>query len=149
MDILRHCQSIFNANPKSLLKNCSLTQKGYQQASNLSGHYDLVICSTMRRTKETLNYSLITYDNIVYTNLCREYKKDICDYFEYEDITGEDEDELMDRVIKFYEICQKFKKEYDKILVVSHRDFLYALTKEVCGSGVNLDNGELFTIEHL
>ncbi len=39
------------------------------QASRVSGHYDVVLCSPMRRTRETLQNSNITYDKLVRVTL--------------------------------------------------------------------------------
>ena len=61
---IRHAQSLGNIGKKDML-DCALTKEGREQAKELSGHYDVVYCSPLRRTKETLHYSKITYDKII------------------------------------------------------------------------------------
>lgn len=47
IDVLRHCESIFNANPDITMVDCGLTQKGKEQADKLKGHYDAVVLSPL------------------------------------------------------------------------------------------------------
>ena len=52
----------------------SLTPEGQQQAAALKGHYDLVICSPLRRTLQTLHCSRVTYRRLMVSELCREQR---------------------------------------------------------------------------
>src|SRR5690606_4259914 len=69
--LIRHAQSTWNAfGDRS--KDVPTTDKGKDVAKLLTGHYDLIIVSTMKRARETLDASSITYKKVVFTDLCRE-----------------------------------------------------------------------------
>lgn len=126
---LRHAESIFNANLTSE-KDCDLTEKGIQQASQLEGVYDIVFCSTMKRTCKTLDHSNIKYGTLVFTDLCREKRVDICDYLPHEDETIQETDEELERRIKsFLYFFKSQVSPHQNVLVVSHRDFIHAIGK--------------------
>jgi broad specificity phosphatase PhoE len=126
---LRHAESIFNANLTSE-KDCALTERGVQQASQLEGQYDIVFCSIMKRTCQTLENSKIKYGRLIFTDLCREKKTTICDYLPYEDETIIDTDEQLDQQIqRFIYFLKSQVSPYQSILVVSHGDFIHALGK--------------------
>ncbi len=68
--LLRHAESMANvANTMGKepinMYDAPLSDEGKQQASRVTGHYDVVLCSPMRRTRETLQNSSITYDKLV------------------------------------------------------------------------------------
>ncbi len=127
---LRHAESIFNATGTSD-KNCSLTDKGKEQASKLKEHYDVVICSTMKRACETLDHSHITYGKLYFTDICREKRVDICDFLECEDEKDlESNEELEFRVKKFLCFLKSQVSSANRILIISHRDFIHRITKE-------------------
>jgi broad specificity phosphatase PhoE len=69
--LLRHAQSTSNDRSNHCI-DPALTRKGLNQALSLSGHYDLVLCSPLRRTMETLSCSSITYDHLVIEPILRE-----------------------------------------------------------------------------
>ncbi len=126
---LRHAESIFNATGTSE-KDCSLTVKGKEQASKLKEHYDVVICSTMKRACETLDNSRITYGKLVFTDLCREKRVDICDFLECEDEKNLESDEEIDlRVKRFLCFLKSQVSSANRILIISHRDFIHHITK--------------------
>jgi broad specificity phosphatase PhoE len=129
VDFLRHAESIFNRDLTSE-KDCSLTDKGFQQASQLEGEYDVVVCSIMKRTCQTLENSKITYGRLVFTDLCREKKTTICDYLPHEDESIVDTDEQLEQQIKKFTYFLKSQfSSYQRILVVSHGDFIHAVGK--------------------
>lgn len=122
---LRHAESIFNANLTSE-KDCDLTEKGKQQASEVSEHYDIVICSIMKRTCQTLDNSTITYGRLIFTDLCRENKQDICDFLPHEDETlKETEEQLQNRIKTFTYFLKSQVSPYNNVLVISHGDFIH------------------------
>lgn len=123
---LRHAESIFNANLISE-KDCSLTQKGIEQASALEEEFDVVICSIMKRTCETLEKSRIKYGKLIFTDLCREKRSDICDYLSYEDEIKETDEELEKRIERFIHFLKSQVSPYQSVLVVSHGDFIHAI----------------------
>jgi broad specificity phosphatase PhoE len=127
---LRHAQSIFNANLTSE-KDCDLTEKGKLQASQVEGEYDVVFCSVMKRTQETLKLSKIKYGCLISTDLCREKRVDICDYLPYEDETVKETDEALEQRIKtFLYFLKSQASPYQSVLVVSHGDFIHTLGKK-------------------
>ena len=127
---LRHAESIFN---KYLIseKDCELTEEGKQQAKNISGHYDVVICSTMKRACQTLDHSNLHYGRLLFTDLCREKKVDICDFLPYEDETQKETDEQLEKRIKsFLYFLKSQVSPYQTVLVISHGDFMHTVGKK-------------------
>lgn len=130
VQFLRHAESIFNRDLTSE-KDCDLTDKGKEQASQLEGEYDIVICSTMKRTCDTLGSSRITYGRLIFTDLCREKRQDICDYLPHEDETKKETDEeLQKRITAFLYFLKSQVSPYQNVLVVSHGDFIHTLGKK-------------------
>ena len=85
IDLLWHAQSNFNIGIHEL--DSDITEFGKHQSSNISGDYDLVICSNLKRTLSTLLHSKIKCNKLVISELCREIKGgSICDYLENEDM---------------------------------------------------------------
>jgi hypothetical protein len=137
---LRHATSVFNETGVSG-KDCELSESGKRQARQLRGNYDVIVCSIMKRCRETLYESSIFAEGVYNTDACREWKKDICDFREGEDETVlETEEELKARVEAFKLYLLTLKKK-GSLLLVSHGDFLKVLT------GKNFQNGELAEVE--
>ncbi len=127
---LRHAESIFNANLTSE-KDCDLTEKGIQQASEIEENFDIVVCSTMKRACATLDHSKLTYGRLIFTDLCREKRVDICDYLPHEDETVKESDEELEKRIKsFLYFLKSQVSTYQHILVISHGDFIHTLGKK-------------------
>lgn len=125
---LRHAQSIFNVFLQSE-KDCDLSPAGIQQAKNLTGDYDVVVVSNLRRTHQTLLYSSIQSKRILLTPLCREQKKDICDFVQGEDdCIKETEEELALRIECFKDYIRRECKPDERVLVISHGDFIDCAT---------------------
>ncbi len=130
VQFLRHAESIFNRDLISE-KDCDLTEKGRQQASKVEGDYDIVICSTMKRACQTLDNSKLTYGRLIFTDLCREKKADICDFLPHEDETEkETEEELEKRIQSFLYFIKSQVSPFQTVLVVSHGDFIHTLGKK-------------------
>jgi broad specificity phosphatase PhoE len=139
VNFLRHAESIFNANLTSE-KDCDLTERGREQASKVSGEYDVVFCSIMKRTCKTLDHSNIKYGRIIFTDLCREKKTTICDYLPHEDETKIDTDEELEKQIqKFLYFLKSQVSPYQNVLVVSHGDFIHAVGKRQCSYPENAE----------
>uniref|UniRef100_A0A7M5X134 Uncharacterized protein n=1 Tax=Clytia hemisphaerica TaxID=252671 RepID=A0A7M5X134_9CNID len=152
VDLLRHAQTNFNIKKDVISKNIPINSTGLKQCqeSEISKHYEMVVCSPMRRCKETLaNIQGITYNQIVHSDLCREHQIANCDFLEHEDENIlESEEELLNRVEKFRQFLLTLKE--DKILVVSHGDFLWNLTAKKVDDerfGQWLDNCQLYEFE--
>lgn len=122
---LRHAQSLYNEYNTSD-RNCDLSELGKLQASQVSGHYDTIICSIMKRARRTLELSTLTYNNLVYTELCREYKTTIGDFLETEEFVVEKLEEFGRRLEQFK---QYIKDNFDRkdVLVLCHGDLIYCL----------------------
>jgi broad specificity phosphatase PhoE len=127
VQFLRHAESIFNRDLTSE-KDCSLTEKGVDQASAVDGEYDIVICSIMKRTRLTLEHSRIKYGKLIFTDLCRENRQDICDFLPHEDETiKETEEQLQHRIKSFTYFLKSQVSPYNSVLVVSHGDFIHTI----------------------
>lgn len=127
---LRHAESIYN---KYLVseKDCELTELGKEQATNLEGQYDVVICSIMKRTCQTLDHSELTYGHLIFTDLCRENRQDICDFLPHEDETKkETPEELETRIKTFTYFLKSQVSPHQTVLVVSHGDFIHTIGKK-------------------
>lgn len=129
VNFLRHAESVFNANLTSE-KDCNLTDTGRYQASKLEGEYDIVICSIMKRTCQTLDHSNIKYGRLIFTDLCREKRQDICDYLPHEEEIKETDEELEKRITSFLYFLKSQVSRYNTVLVVSHGDFIHTIGKK-------------------
>jgi broad specificity phosphatase PhoE len=121
---LRHAISIYNE-MKTSEKDCELSPAGKAQAADLSGTFDVIVCSFMTRTKQTLHLSKITYTELHYSEVCREFQTSICDYKPEEEEIPESVESLAARASTFRDFLNQF--EGRTILVVSHGDFIYHL----------------------
>lgn len=141
---LRHCRSIFNERNNSE-KDCDLSEFGKEQAAALTGEYDVIICSVMKRTRETLARSQLKASEIHFTELCREHKQQICDFLEKENIEQKESEEDLVRRIRAFKVWLKKRwgTSGKRILVVTHADFVYFLN----GYTRYLDNAERMEIE--
>lgn len=149
LTLVRHGESEHNKYGVSG-RDCGLTALGKDQAREIHGHYELVICSTLRRCRETLAFSRISYDNVIYTDLCREHRTDPCDFFTTEDLGLESEDALLDRIKDFKSFLAEVSVNRKTICVISHADFLfYAHGSHIEDEwfGTWLRNGEVLTTE--
>ena len=135
--LLRHAESEFNVNRESKVKNCSITENGIEQCKKLKSDvkFDLVLCSTLKRTRQTLKYSNLDYDKVEYIELIREHKNNLCDFYEDEEENYEDDRELKMRVDRIKKMLKKYNDKYNdkNILVVSHADIIWYLTSSVVG----------------
>lgn len=152
---LRHCESLFNSNPNFSQPDCGLSLKGHKQAKSIQIPEDIstIICSPMRRCKETLNGFMATDAEklipIIYTELCREHMTDPCDFYEFEKPVMESEMEVLERINQF-KIFLSHHHPNKKILVISHADFIWYFTSNVVDGerfGTWLKNGEQMEVD--
>lgn len=117
---IRH--SITEANMKiSEEKDTKLTNEGIELCNTLNGRYNLVICSTMWRTRETLLNSNIKYNNLIYSDLIREFKQGKPDnYLIREEMIPETKSDFIRRLKKFYFQIHQLAKIYPKICIITH-----------------------------
>lgn len=92
-----------------------LTDNGINQAKKLSGHYDLIVISPLRRAKETLQYSSITYNNIIINDNFRERIFNTTDRLLSEDKIIETDQDFFNRVNKFHDGLESLCKKYENI----------------------------------
>ena len=149
---LRHCESTHNAGD-SRDKDCELSERGKSQAAKLVGHFDIVICSPMRRCLDTLKLSSITYSKLIVSQLCREHRTDKCDFLANEDETQiESETCILERVAEFKRFLKGMVDENcdASICVVTHADFIFFLSSEQRGGelfGKWVENGEFIELD--
>ncbi len=120
--LLRHAESKFNAGTNTDQLDVGITERGKQQAARVSGHYDLVVCSTLRRTKQTLEHSQITYNKLIFLHEAREQKKLIwkCNFLPGEEIYEETNTEMMHRMLTLKGILGDLCKSHEDVLMVCH-----------------------------
>ena len=143
--LIRHAASTYNTYNKSI-RDPPLSELGKIQAKYLNGNYDLVICSTLKRARQTLDESNIIYKKIKFTELCREFRNGYptCIYNGESEVNmNESKEEFEIRVIKFKTMLNKKKQKYNNIVVISHCIFL----KEFCGK--YLENCEIFNLNKI
>lgn len=144
---IRHAEAENNTGNHSE-KDTILTYRGRKQASFLKGIYDLVVCSTLWRAKETLLNSRIKYDTLIYSDLCSGYKKDLSgtgksnsDIYQIrEEIIPETEQEFEKRCTDMCLLLRKLLVIYQKVCVMSHSTVLLEII------GRSFDNAESITI---
>lgn len=121
---IRHAESTFNQRGDKS-RNVPLTLNGIKQSEKLNGEYDLVICSTMRRARETLDSSKIKYGNLIFTTLCREILDgNPINLYNGEKEKIETEENINQRIHDFRQLLENYRKKYAKICVISHNSFL-------------------------
>lgn len=130
--LVRHAQSTFNAFGDQT-RDSPLSEYGHQSASGINGTYDLVICSTLRRARQTLDASSVVYSNLVFSELCREFRDSggSVNMYSGEDSIADAEtpDHFNERIKSFRSLLETYLQTYSKILVISHSIFL----QQLCG----------------
>jgi broad specificity phosphatase PhoE len=141
---LRHAQSVFNRDLTSE-KDCELSELGIQQAEQVSGYYDIIVCSIMKRAKQTLLHSNLTSKQLHFTDLCREVRRDICDFLEGEDEELlETDEEITKRIAEFKQFLKSKVSPGQTVLIICHRDFIHELQNK---KGPLPENAEFRTIQ--
>jgi len=127
----RHAQSTYNAGG-DLSRNVPITPFGVEQSKSMVGHAGLVICSTLKRARQTLDASNLKYKRVIFTDLCREIMADnTSDFYDLEDLkmeTDEDIKKRMEAFKKFILSQPEATDQFINIAVVSHGMFLGRLT---------------------
>ena len=130
---LRHAESL--ANLGNILIDSPLSENGIKQSKQVEGHFDVIFCSPLRRTLETLHYSRLTYDNLVIEHDIREMVQDIssCLLLEQrEKFLPETLDSFWKRANRFTQTLEKKSEESNKILIISHGFFFNAWYRRGC-----------------
>lgn len=120
--LIRHAQSTFNAFGDQQ-RDCPLTDRGIKDAKNIKGNYELIICSTLRRARQTLEYSSLNYKTVIYTDLCREVRDgNPINLLSGEENVSESAIDIQDRIQKFKEFLGQYSSK--RMAVISHGIFL-------------------------
>lgn len=127
--LIRHAQSTYNAWGDQS-RDVPITPAGQEMAKSICGSYDLIICSPLRRTRETLAASQIQCGKIIFSHLCREVRDGnainlLSD--EPDDMLHETEEELSNRIAELKKLVYELHPEYPKIGIVCHACFVHRL----------------------
>lgn len=134
----RHGPSTFNVRG-DLSPNVPLTDDGKKLCSSMKGHVDLVICSTLRRARETLDNSELVYKRVVYTDLCREILDgNTSNLYNGENNIVESAEDVTNRINLFIEFIKKQPEattnDHARIAVISHGCFLHRMLSHGFGN---------------
>ena len=148
--LLRHAESTANINPSECRRrNVPLSPHGEQQAANLSGDFDIVFCSPLRRTRQTLDLSGIRYRELIIASEVREiidFPSNLLTDEEVDDNYYENYDSITDRCTRFFERLQSIYEPGRRILVVSHGMFLHQLTGKYADNTWMLRNAQMVSV---
>ncbi len=136
----------------------SITEEGRKQAAAVTDHFNLVVCSPLKRARETLDASNITYDKLEIVDLARERRLYKSDFFEGEDFeTLEPAADFVERMEKLKELLRGYCGEHDRVLVICHwwvAKFITSTNQQEIisgesrlGNGLRLENCEMTTLE--
>lgn len=126
----RHAESYGNVG-KGIIDS-PLTEEGIIQAGILSGHYDCVVVSPLRRAKETLHYSKITYDHLVISNDFRERVFALTDQMVLDKTTIETDGDFFNRTLAFHKDLESLCANYDSVLLIGHAYYFNAWYRQGC-----------------
>lgn len=109
--IIRHARSELNEGI-TLIEDCNISEYGRNSAKDIIGDYDIVICSTLKRTQQTLRATKITFREIRFTEYCNEIH-----------------DSTEEEIIKQLDLFKKYVATLPnvKILIISHGLFIRRL----------------------
>lgn len=141
--VLRHAESEFNVFEQLSCErssgtdtempepgpNCSITEHGESQASKLTGSFDLIVCSPLKRCLETLGKSTIKSDHLVISYLLREQIQVESDLLEGEVLVDsfESREQCDERALWAYKLMHRLSRTGLKVLFVSHSDILHSV----------------------
>ena len=114
--LIRHAQSKWNAN-ESQKQDGGLTELGKNSCLLLKFDVELVICSSLKRARSTLQHSQIKYKELIFTDLCAEING-----------TDEEQKDFKLRIEKFKNMLINLQETYQTICVISHKPILRELT---------------------
>lgn len=126
---IRHGESYGNIGQPVI--DSPLTTTGIQQAKLLSGHFDCVIISPLKRAQETLEYSRITYDHLIINPNFRERIIGLTDKLN-ENETIETDEQFFSRVNQFHQQLESLCEKYDSIVLIGHAYFFNTWYRRGC-----------------
>jgi broad specificity phosphatase PhoE len=130
MYFCRHAESFGNIG--NLRVDSPLSDYGVEQAKLLSGFYDCIVISPMRRCLETLHYSNITYNKLY---ICEDFRERIFGHIDnklLEKMVPETDKEFFERTKKFEQQLETIKKEHNTILLIGHSYYYNCWWKKGC-----------------
>lgn len=146
---IRHAQSLFNCGQANS-KNVGLSEVGKMQAIQITGKFDCIVISPLRRAIQTYALSDLECSNLCVNNLFREVlNNNPVNYFEHEIITKETETALEERQKSCiaYLVNLSETNGYASIGVITHHDFIYEICKRKLGVEIHLGNCDTVTLE--
>lgn len=132
ISLIRHGETAYNMDKNALLqRDVPLTPFGCLQSSLLTGDYDVLIVSPLRRTRMTYGLSRITCHTAVrYDQRVREYRTCPCDFYKDEDIIYETESQITERCQEVYNDL-KINCPGKRIGIITHANWIQYFTKVI------------------
>ena len=122
--LIRHAETLYNADLSYLYTNdVPLTPYGCLQASLLTGHYDVVIVSPLKRTQMTFEHSQIIGDSVYVEPRVREHIAYQCDRQVEENIELETEHDVKRRCSQFRDYL-RLTYTNQRICIVTHTNWI-------------------------
>jgi broad specificity phosphatase PhoE len=132
--LIRHAESTFNTHGDKS-PDCPLSSRGRRQASRIQGMYDVVVCSPLKRARQTLEASKIQYGEVIFSDLCRELMdRNPINWYPHEKRSLESKRQIRERVSTFRDLIKTLSKRYSRIAVISHSGFLKELVGKDFGN---------------
>jgi broad specificity phosphatase PhoE len=125
----RHAPSTFNIYG-DISNDVPITEDGKVDAfTKIFGEFDIVICSTMKRARQTLDASRLIFKTVIFTDLCREILSgNPSNLYNGEENIKETEIDILNRMNKFKDLLYDLAKTHQNIAVISHCVFLKIFT---------------------
>jgi broad specificity phosphatase PhoE len=132
LTFIRHAEALHNVVIEYTDRNPALTDTGLAQSQQLNGSFDLVLCSPLKRTMETLRHSHIQYQSIEICKLLREHVTESADLFEEEMEFIESEGQLLERLklLKDHIMKTESYKNKKPILLITHSDLIWYFSSQ-------------------
>jgi broad specificity phosphatase PhoE len=133
---LRHCQSVFNATGLQV-PDIELSEAGKQHASTITGQFDIVICSPLKRARQTLELSRIVCGAVEHFEDAREIPDgNIINHYPSETPVPFTQEDVDRRLTNLREKIKGYPSS-TRVLVVGHHTLFHKLL------GMYFHNGQL------
>ncbi len=155
LHFLRHAESTHNASHGEVEEvDADLSPLGEQQAMQVTGEFDLVLCSPMRRAKKTVELSQLKYKEIKFLPDSREVRFTTADLMEGENYAlPETIENASERVERLIEQLKKELTSGKSILVSTHSAIIRLITSgnllldgEDDDGGIRIKNAEIIEL---
>lgn len=118
----RHAESLANVGKNYI--DPPLTDNGIQEAKTLRGNIDCIVISPLRRCKETLQYSQLTYNTLIVNYNFREKISNLHNRLLLEKVTTETNEQFNERIQLFNQELITLFEQHDNILLIGHDYYL-------------------------